>query len=300
MFISHAHTARMLAVLAILLTSRTLATAFEPVRVSFELHNDHIYLRTKVNGKGPYYFLFDTGAGASGSMIDGAVAKRLKLPVAGQLNAGMIGGSRGLSFTGAVTYTVGGLTFHEEKTAFMPLKEQEKDEHHRIDGIFGYSLIRRYVVEINYGRHIITFYDPAKYTKPARGVRLGLHEIDKDKVPMVAGKVTSTDGRLLDLNLIVDTGYDGTLLLGRGFVEANGLAAKQNVSTGAGLGGSTSLQKGEIKRLHLGELTIDGPETVFAFDKQGNFAGEHGFLGGRFLNRRTLVLNYHEGYLLLI
>ena len=84
----------------------TLTCFGSPVKVPFELHNDHIYLWTMVNGQGPYYFLFDTGAGASGSMIDGDLGERLKLPVEGDLNASMIGGSRGISFTGPVTYQI--------------------------------------------------------------------------------------------------------------------------------------------------------------------------------------------------
>src|SRR5215211_7797690 len=67
--------------------------------IPFELHNNHIYLKTRINTQGTYYFLFDSGAGASGSVIDKSVAETLKLPVKGNVNAGLIGGNQGLAFT---------------------------------------------------------------------------------------------------------------------------------------------------------------------------------------------------------
>src|SRR5438874_3952879 len=121
----------------------------KPVTVPFEFQNNHIYLKTEVNGKGTYYFLFDSGAGASGSMIDGSVAEVLKLPVKGHLNAGMIGGSKGIPYTEDVKFTFGDFTFNEKKVAFLPLKDNEKEEGHQVDGIFGYSLIKNYVIIVD-------------------------------------------------------------------------------------------------------------------------------------------------------
>lgn len=273
-----------------------------PVRVPFELHNNHIYLRTMVNGKGPFFFLFDTGAGSSGSMIDSSVAAGLALPVEGQLNAGMIGGSKGVSYTGAAKYKIGRLSFDEKRTAFFELKGQEKEEGHRVDGIFGYSLIREYVIEVNYRSRTLTFYKPGEFKGIGKAAMLALSETAKYKVPVVEAAVTTPDGRRIDVSVTVDTGYDGSLLLGRKFVENNNLkrdAAAPSDPTGSGLGGSTTLAPGRIQRLDLGSLKVVRPATIFAFDKEGNFSGENAIIGGALLNRYKLVLNYKEGYLLL-
>lgn len=274
-----------------------------PVRVPFELHNNHIYLKVMVNGKGPYYFLFDTGAGASGSTIDAGAAASLRLPVEGNLNAGMIGGSKSIPFTGLVTYKIGGLVFEEPKTAFLELKEQEKEEGHRVDGIFGYSLIKNYVIEIDYRKRLMTFYEPNEYTMPRKALKLALSDVGRNRVPVVQAAVTTITGKRLDLTIVFDTGYDGSLLLGRSFVEDNNL--KFDVFTGSaksgeGLGGSTSLSRGRIHDLQLGSLKIDRPITVFAFDKEGNFAGDTAYIGGALLKRYKLVLNYRDGFMLLI
>ena len=73
--------------------------------VPFELHNSHIYVKTQVNGKGIYYFLFDSGAGTSGSTIDASVAETLNLPIKGHINVGMIGGSKTIAYTEDVKFS---------------------------------------------------------------------------------------------------------------------------------------------------------------------------------------------------
>lgn len=276
----------------------------KPMSVPFELHNNHIYLKTEVNDKGTYYFLFDSGAGASGSMIDATVAETLNLPVKGYINANMVGGSKGIPFTEDIKFAVGGLIFNEKKVAFLSLKEQEKDEGHQIDGIFGYSLIKNYVVEINYQKRIIIFYHPEEYKKPKNARVIQLLNINENKVPVVQGEVLTAGKKTLDFMLTIDTGYDGNFLLGRKFVEENNLQADvisaEAGSTGAGLGGKTSLKKGKVRSLRLGNIKNKNPETVFAFDQEGNFAGNNGYIGGKFLKKYKLVLNYKENYLLLL
>jgi len=42
------------------------------------------------------------------------------------------------------------------------------------------------------------------------------------------------------------------------------------------------------------------PDTVFAFDKEGQFAGKSGYIGGHFLKKYKLVLNYKENYFLIL
>lgn len=276
----------------------------KPIIVPFEFHNNHIYLKTEVNGKGPFYFLFDSGAGTSGSIIDATIAEALNLPVKGHLNISMIGGSKRIAYTEDVNFSFSGLMFNEKKVAFIPLKEQEKEEGHKIDGLFGYSLIKNYVIEINYRNRIITFHNPEEYTKPKNGKIIRLLDINENKVPIIQGEILTAGKRKLDLMLTVDTGYDGNFLLGRKFVEENNLQAdfisSETALAGKGLGGKTLLRKGKVKGLRIGNVKTKNPDAIFAFDEEGQFAGKSGYIGGKFLKKYKLVLNYKENYLLLL
>jgi hypothetical protein len=271
--------------------------------VPFEFHNNHIYLKTKVNGQGPFYFLFDSGAGTSGSTIDASLAESLNLPVKGFINSSMIGGSQRIAYTEDVNFSFNGLNFNEKKVAFIPLKEQEKEEGHQIDGLFGYSLIKNYVIEINYRRRIITFHNHEEYKKPKNAEIIRLLDINENKVPVIQGEILTADQRKLDLMITVDTGYDRNFLLGRKFVEENNLQAdvisSETASAGKGLGGKTLLRKGKVKALRIGNVESKNPDAIFAFDEEGQFAGESGYIGGKFLKKYKLVLNYKENYLLL-
>lgn len=276
----------------------------KPISIPFELHNNHIYLKTKVNAKGTYYFLFDSGAGSSGSVIDNSVAEALNLSVKGYVNANLVGGSKGIAYTEDVKFSFGELMFDEKKAAFLPLKEQEKEEGHQVDGLFGYSLIKNYVVEIDYPKRIITFYNPEEYRKPKKAKVIKLLNITENKVPVVQAEVLTAGKKKLNFVLTVDTGYDGNFLLGRKFVEENNLqvdvTSAEAPITGTGTGGKTSLKKGKIRKLQVENIKSINPETIFAFDEEGNFAGNNGYIGGKFLNKRKLVLNYKENYLLLL
>lgn len=276
----------------------------KPISIPFELHNNHIYLKAEVNGKGVYYFLFDSGAGTSGSMIDETVAETLNLPIKGRLNIGLVGGSKGTAYTEDVKFSFGGLMFDEKKVAFLPLKEQEKEEGHQVDGIFGYSLIKNYVVEVDYRKRIITFYNPEEYKKPKNAKTIQLLNINENKVPVIQGEILTAGEKKLNFPLTVDTGYDENFLLGREFIEENNLQgdviSAEAAPTGAGMGGKTSLKKGRVRSLGLGNIKNKNPETIFAFDEQGNFAGKYGYIGGKLLKKYKLVLNYKENYLLLL
>ncbi|MDQ6785701.1 MAG: retropepsin-like domain-containing protein, partial [Acidobacteriota bacterium] len=193
----------------------------KPISIPFELYNNHIYLKTQVNGKGTYYFLFDSGAGSSGSIIDGSVAETLNLPVKGYVNANLVGGSKGIAYTEDVKFSVRELIFDEKKAAFLPLKEQEKEEGHQVDGIFGYSLIKSYVIEVDYPRRIITFYNLEEYRKPKNAKVIRLLNINENKVPVIQGEILTAGKKKINFMLTVDTGYDGNFLLGRKFVEEN-------------------------------------------------------------------------------
>ncbi len=276
----------------------------KPISVSFELHNSHIYVKTQVNGKGIYYFLFDSGAGTSGSTIDASVAETLNLPIKGHINVGMIGGSKTIAYTEDVKFSFDSLMFDEKKVAFLPLKEQEKEEGHQIDGLFGYSLIKNYVIEVDYPKRIITFYNSEEYKKPKNAKIIRLLNINENKVPVIQGEILTASKKKLNFILTIDTGYDGNFLLSRKFVEENNLQADvisaEAVSPGAGLGGKTSLRKGKVQSLRLGNIKHKNPDTVFAFDEEGQFAGKYGYIGGKFLKKYKLVLNYKENYLLLL
>jgi len=57
------------------------------VTVPFELWNNRIYVKVKINNSDTLDFLFDTGAGASGIIIDSSIAVQIGLKESGKITA---------------------------------------------------------------------------------------------------------------------------------------------------------------------------------------------------------------------
>src|SRR5262245_44190276 len=57
-----------------------------PVTVDFDTAAGKSVVEVKINGQGPYRFFLDTGAG--GMVINGDLAKELKLPIIGSTELG--------------------------------------------------------------------------------------------------------------------------------------------------------------------------------------------------------------------
>lgn len=124
----------------------------KPVVVPFELlKTKHITMDIKVNGKGPYRVIFDTGAPMT--VLNNKLAKEAGLPAGG----GIFGGLP----TDVKTMEVGGLKAEKLPVVVMdhPLVEmmsKEKDVG-QLYGIVGFPFFARYKVTIDYKDKKMTF-----------------------------------------------------------------------------------------------------------------------------------------------
>jgi hypothetical protein len=132
----------------------------KPVVVPFELlKTKHITVNVKVNGKGPYRVIFDTGAPMS--VVNNKLAREAGLPVGGGLFGGLPGKAK--------TLEVGGLTVENVPLIIMdhPLLEfmsRDKDIG-QLYGIVGFPFFARYKVTLDYKAKTMTF-APSGYEPP--------------------------------------------------------------------------------------------------------------------------------------
>lgn len=123
----------------------------------FELIGRHTFLNVKVNGKGPYRFLLDTGA--SDTSIDRALAEELRLPVTGK-NA--IGDPQNPSAIEAedvsiATLEMGSITIRGAKALSYDLsKIFPKDA---VRGVLGMPLFADKLLTIDYSRTLVSVMD---------------------------------------------------------------------------------------------------------------------------------------------
>jgi hypothetical protein len=169
-----------------------------------------------------------------------------------------------------------------------------------MNGIFGYDLFSRFVVEIDYARQIINLYEPKRYRYSGAGEVIPIEL--KGKKPYVNAAVMPLKGSPIQSNVHIDTGSSGALSLYKLFVDANKLleSAEKTVDTWPrGAGGETRAPVGRVKSLQLGRFMIDNPTTSFSLTQGKARTDSAGRIGGELLRRFKVILDYSRQQMVL-
>jgi outer membrane lipoprotein-sorting protein len=266
-------------------------------KIPFELVNNHIYLKTKMNNSPPLSFLLDTGAGAN--CLDLSKAQELGMQTVGRVEAKGVGGSSDASFFKVDSIVVGDLTLLDQNMAAIQLSLLGRFDGRQIDGILGYDLFCRFVVEIDYANQTLTIWEPDSFTYSGPGE--GIDILIEGNTPQLTGKI---DGEQV-ADFRIDTGSRNSLDLHAPFVREHELLKKYpkyvDAPAGFGVGGATKGVIGRIKSLQIGNFTIPSPVTGFSLADQGAFATTKsaGNIGGGLLRRFKVIFDYSHNQMIL-
>ncbi|HEY5094702.1 MAG TPA: aspartyl protease family protein [Candidatus Eremiobacteraceae bacterium] len=256
-----------------------------------EVINNHIYLDARVDGKGPYRFIFDTGGQG---VLNPDVAASLGIHGVGTFQAGGAGaGTVQSGFAWVPKLQIGGATLTHQSFAILPLGPvMQAIEGVHIDGMVGYETVARYLTTIDYAHKTMTLSLPqAGVRPPGTAVPFVFYQT----IPQFRGTVDGLNG-----TFEVDTGSRGSLTLMSPFVASHDLAKKygSNVAgiTGYGIGGASSSQVTRIKALTIGSVDVPNVITNLSTDTMGAMADSSvaGNLGGGVLKRFTVTFDYRN------
>jgi predicted aspartyl protease len=256
-----------------------------------ELVNNHIYLDARVNGKGPFRFIFDTGGQG---VLNPEVAASLGVHPAGSLQAGGAGaGTVETGFAWIPRVQLGGATLTHQSFAILPLGPvMQPIEGVHIDGMVGYETVARYLTTIDYAHNTMTLALPRPGFRP-RGTAVPF--VFYQTIPQLKGMVDGLSG-----TFEVDTGSRGALTLMSPYVAAHELAKKYRPNVagirGFGIGGPSSAQVTRIKSLTIGSVVVPNVITDLSTDTMGAMADPSvaGNLGGGVLKRFTVTFDYRN------
>jgi hypothetical protein len=272
------------------------ARARRETTVPFQVVNGHIYTDVKLNGKGPYRLLVDTGGV---NIVTPAVAKALGLAVQGQLVAGGAGEKTESFGLAKVNRLEIGDAFVENQTFLVyALDRMAPVEGMREEGLIGYEIFRRFPARIDYEHGKLTLYQPESFHY--RGPGAVLPFVFNEHIPQVEGEIDGLEGRF-DL----DTGSRSSLDLTSPFVDSHGLVARYQATTerigGWGVGGPSRGYVVRGRRLALGPVVIRDPVVGLSTQKTGAFASSEvaGNVGYGVLSRFTLYLDYAHQQVML-
>ncbi len=263
--------------------------------IPFELHNNHIYLKVKVNNSESLSFILDTGAS---SIISWKRAESLGLKFRGKESGFGVGENAvETSFVEGVSLKLPGATLSKQTIAAVSLEDLQKSLGRTVDGILGYGFISRFVVEINYAAKTINLYSPKSYRYKGKGERVPII-LDTDSGLIFARAAVKPSNRAPIRGLFqIDSGGNHALILNKPFVERNNLLTavqKANTVLVGGIVGSSRAVAGTVENLQLGRNRIENVNTLFSLATGGMLASDEfdGNIGNDFLRRFKVIFDY--------
>lgn len=238
-------------------------------------------------------FVLDTGS--SGISLDSTTAAYLKLnPIATNRTIRGIAGIRNVPFLYNQTLqfpalTVDSLDFHVNDYSILTAVYGEQ-----IDGIIGYSLLRRFIVKINYDSLFIDICSPGYIRYPKGGY---LFKPTISNLPVQSLRVR--DAKTVYSRFLYDIGAGVCMMLSRDFVEDSSLIHKKRkmlAKEGEGVGGKIDMHVTVIREVKLGPYKFRAVPT-YVFDDVYNVTSYPtlgGLIGNDILRRFNTILNYDK------
>jgi hypothetical protein len=261
----------------------------------FRLLNNHIYADAWVNGHGPLTFIFDTGGQ---NILVPSTAKALGVEVHGAMPGGGVGNKvANYGLAKIASLKVGDATFKNQVVGVLDFEPNDV-EGVDIEGMVGFTVFKRFVTRIDYGKHEMTLIEPAHFN--AKGAGTPIPFVFDGDLPEVEGTFDGIPGKFQ-----IDTGSRSALTLTGPFAEQHDLRARNPEGVvavdGWGVGGSATGYVTRGKLLTIGPVQIPNVVTSMSLQKKGAFATPtyQGNIGGKILKHFVVTFDYanHTMYL---
>jgi hypothetical protein len=242
----------------------------------------------KINGQGPFPFLFDTGS-MSILLLD--LANHLGIKVNGHHTMQGFGGLVETASAVLDSINLGDLTMGRSEVTVIgggPFSQGD------LAGILGREFLAKLVTEVDYEHGTLKFFDSAAFAYTGRGTRLPV-TVRQDQLMTIPIEVF---GMAADIQ--VDSGSEKPLVLFPRFVQVHNLHSKLEAITGYGFGGLTRAMVTRAPVLMMGNLKIMHPPAYLSLDQNGLEAGPaDGNVGGPLLREFTCVYDLPHRWLYL-
>ncbi len=266
--------------------------------IPFEAHDNLIVFKMMVNDTTSLNFILDTGV-QNAILLDKSLIKKLGLKAERGLSLGGLGMKSKVNayVTSPAKISIGTITNNYQRfialdTAYIDIRHQFDID---IDGIIGFELFSRFVVDINYAGQRLTFYEPGK-NKVKKSFDVIPIQISQSK-PYVNLSLLQDNQQIVEGNLIIDTGASHALILK--FMEENGVklpSKKIIASLGRGLAGEVRGLIGRINEVQFGGIPFEEIVTMYPIDSDyfpnRKLGKRLGTVGGDVLSKMHVVFDY--------
>jgi len=260
----------------------------------YQLSGGILILQARVgDAKDTLHFVLDTGSG--GISLDSVTASRLQFPIlpSEKIIRGL-NGMRTVSFVYGQTLHLPGLSVQKLDFHVNDYRLLSSVYGLKIDGIIGFSFLRRYIVKIDFDQDFIEVFSPGTYKYPKGGYLL---KPNFSTLPLQQAYLH--DNRRIVGRFIFDTGAGLNMLLSEDFVADSSVFKKGRVffpTQAEGLGGKKLMNLALLRELRIGGYKFKKvPVHVFSDDYNVTAYPQMGGLIGNDLMRRfNMIINYPE------
>jgi len=270
------------------------------VRFPVEITNNLVIIPVVLNGQLPLKFILDTGVRTT-ILTEKSFSDILKLTYGRHLLVAGPGGEKIVEayVTNDVTLDMPGV--HGEGHAMLVLEKDYLELRNYlgtdVQGVLGYEVFSRFVVEVDYEKKMLTLSAPDAF-KPRSSYQI-LPMTVEDTKPYVHVPVEMSNGAIVDAKLLIDTGASHGLVLDPSTNDKIVLPEKHVPSLiGRGIGGLITGKIGRIKSIKMGKYKI--PDIVANFPDSNSYMDtlkttdvfRNGVIGGELLSRFTVIYNF--------
>jgi len=272
------------------------------VQFPIEVINNLVIVPVVINGQLPLKFILDTGVRTT-ILTEKAFSDILNLTYSRRFTVAGPGGEKIVEayVTNDVMLDMPGI--HGQGHAMLVLEKDYLELRNYlgtdVQGILGYEVFSRFVVEIDYENLHLTISDPNGY-KPKKRFEEFRISIEDTK-PYVQLPITLQSGATLNAKLLVDTGASHGLMLDP-FSDHQITVPDKHISSliGRGLAGEINGQIGRVASVELGKYTLekvianfpDAGDYGFIDSTSTNIVFRNGAIGGDLLRRFKVVFNF--------
>jgi predicted aspartyl protease len=256
--------------------------------VPFDDVDGLVFLPVTIGASRPLAFVLDSGAGRM--VIDRAVADELGLRREGSGYVQGAGtGAVAAEYVRNVTLALPGLSSSSHELAALDLRPLEATVGRRVEGVLGYDLFARVVVEIDYAARRVTFRDPERFAYRGSGAELALDF--QRRWPFVRAELVLEDGTVIEDRFLVDSGSSDAV----DHPVVSQMSQRRETETGVGLGTPVRGHVGRARAFRIGGLSVEAPTVACC----GGSEETSRLIGSGVLSRFRVIFDYSRRRMIL-
>lgn len=272
------------------------------VNIPFRMLRDLIIVKLKINGKGPFNFVIDSGVGLM-LITDSALVDSINIPNKRTIKIAGLGRSDNFQayITSPLDVQLPGLVSYDVAAAILKSDPFGLSNYAGIPihGMLGYEFFNNLAVKIDFNDSVMTVSRPkdTRFFRKSYKIPLSI----ENRKPYLRARVVFPDGRKSEDKLIMDLGAGHPLLLDN-IIKKQGMPEKFiSANLGVGLTGPISGFLSRVKEVDIGKFRLKNVITSLptAGDDVQLMDNRDGNMGMGILKRFTLIVDYPDSALYL-